>query len=315
MKAIISTIEELKSTVKVNAVTQFSVVAPYIQQARDIILVRYLGLELVEILEGDTVPDRAKELLKLTQCALGPLSIWVGNAELSVRLSDNGFTVAMKAGEYGAASDTKIAKVEESLERRGFQYLDQVLEYLEANAADFPEWTNSHSFTLRAGNYIKSATQFQEIGLVDIDYSRLTFESFRPIMSMIEMRFITELLGETLDSTLRSKLNIVQSVAEKELIGSIRRFVACKTAEIHTSQASKSNRLGSRLQSSEYKPVIRPLYSDIQNEGNYFAEQGDYFYTKIKQTLNKYAVEFGIEVTSETMDFNSAESKIFNSFG
>lgn len=313
MKAIISTIEELKSTVKVNAVTQFSVVAPYIQQARDIILVRYLGLELIEVLEGDTIPDRATELLKLTQCALGPLAIWCGNAEMSVRFSDSGFTVAMKAGEYGAASDTKIAKVEESLERRGFQYLDQVLEYLEIHSSEFPEWTQSRYYTLRGGNYIQSATQFQEIGLVDIDHSRLTFESLRPIMSMIEMRFITELLGETLNSTLRSKLNTIQSVAEKELIGSIRRFVACKTAEIHTSKASKANR--SNAANNEYKPVIRPLYSDIQNEGNYFTEQGDYFYTKIKQTLNKYAAEFGIESVSEAMDFNSAESKIFNSFG
>jgi len=313
MKAIISTIEELKKTVKINASTKMDVVEPYIQQARDIILVRYLGLELVEVLEGDTVPDRATELLKLTQCALGPLAIWCGNAEMSVRFSDSGFTVAMKAGEYGAASDTKIAKVEESLERRGFQYLDQVLEYLELHADQFPEWTQSRYYTLRGGNYIQSAIQFQELGFVDIDYSRLTFEHFRSNMSMIEIRFITELLGETLDSTLRSKLNAVQSIAEKELIGSIRRFVACKTAEIHTSQASKTNRSGAT--NNEYKPVIRPLYSDTQNEGNYFAEQGDYFYTKIKQTLNKYAVEFGIESVSEAMDFNSAESKIFNSFG
>lgn len=313
MKAIISTIDELKKTVKINAATPFPVVEPYLQQARDIILVRYLGLELVEVLELDIVPDRATELLKLTQSALGPLAIWCGNAEMSVRFSDSGFTVAMKTGEYGAASDTKIAKVEESLERRGFQYLDQVLEYLEEHADEFPEWTQSRYYTLRGGNYIQSSVQFQEIGLVDIDHSRLTFESFRPIMSMIELRFINELLGETLDSTLRSKLNAVQSVAEKELIASIRRFVACKTAEIHTSKASKANRSGST--NNEYKPVIRPLYSDIQNEGNFFAEQGDYFYTKIKQTLNKYALEFGIEAVSGAMDFNTAESKLFNSFG
>jgi len=313
MKAIISTIDELHKTVKINVSTKIDVFEPFLQQARDIILVRYLGFELVEILEGDTIPDRATKLLTLTQYALGPLAIWVGNAELSVRISDSGFTVAMKAGEYGAASDTKIGKVEESLERRGFQYLDQVLEYLELHADQFPEWTQSRYYTLRSGNYIQSATQFQEIGLVDIDYSRLTFESFRPIMSMIEMRFITELLTETLDTSLRAKLDTQQSAAEKELIGSIRRFVACKTAEIHTSQASKTNRSGAS--NNEYKPVIRPLYADIQNEGNYFAEQGDYFYTKIKQTLNKYAVEFGIESVSEAMDFNSAESKIFNSFG
>lgn len=313
MASIISTIEQLRKTVKINANIPWGSLEPFLQTARDLFLVHYMGLELVEILESDEVPDRAKKLLELTRSALGPLAIWVGNAELSVRISDSGFTVAMKTGEYGAASDTKIGKIEESLERRGFQYLDQVLEYLEANAAEFQEWTTSRAYTLRGGNYIQSATQFQEIGLVDIDYSRLTFESFRPAMSMIELRFITELLGETLDATLRSKLNTAQSAHEKELIAGIRRFVACKTAELYTSKASKLNRTVSGT--PEYKPLIRPLYSDTQDEGNYYSDQATFYYNKIQQTLNKYAVEFGIEPLGLAMDFNEADSKIFNSFG
>jgi hypothetical protein len=313
MSAIITTIDQLRKTVSINASIPFERVEPFLQTARDIFLVRYLGAELVEVLEANEVPERATKLLTLTQSALGPLAIWLGNAELSVRFGDKGFTVESKQGESVAASDTKIGKVEESLERRGFQYLDQVLEYLEANASDFPEWTESRYYTLRGGNYIQSTTQFQEIGLVDINYSRLTFESLRPVMSMIEMRFITELLGDTLDRTLRTKLNTDQSAAEKSLIDSVRRFVACKTAELHTSQASKLNRTGSGT--PEYKPLIRPLYSDPQNEGNFFADQAVFYYNKVQQTLNKYAVEFGIEPINSAMDFNSADMKIFNSFG
>ena len=313
MAAIISSIEQLRKTVKINASIPFTTVEPFLQSARDLFLVRYLGTELIEVLESEAVPSRATKLLSLTRSALGPLAIWLGNAELSVRISDSGFTVAMKSDEYGAASDTKIGKVEESLEKRGFQYLDQVLEHLEENAAEFPEWTNSRFYTLRGGNYIQSATQFQEIGLVNIEYSRLTFESFRPLMSMIEMRFITELLGDTLDTTLRTKLNTEQSVPQKELIANIRRFVACKTAELHTSQAGKTNRSGSGT--PEYKPLIRPIYSDPQNEGNFFAEQAIFYMDKVQQTLNKYAVELGIEPINTAMDFNDADMKIFNSFG
>lgn len=313
MKPIINSIDELRKTVKVSASLKYDVVEPFLQTARDFILIRYLGLELVEILEEDETQQRAEKLLQLTKLTMGPLAIWFGNAELSVRISDSGFTVEKNAEKFLPASDAKIGKVEESLERRGFQYLDQVLEYLETNAADFPEWTNSRFYTLRGGNYIKSATQFQEIGLVDINDSRLTFESFRPLMSLIEERFITELLGDTLSATLQTKPTSDQTVPEKALIGAVCKFVACKTAELHTSQASKKNREGSGLM--EYKPLIRPIYSDPQNEGNFFAEQAIYYFNKLQQTLQKYAVELGVEPTLKEVEFNKIENRIYNMMG
>lgn len=314
MSNIISTVEQLRKTVKVNASIPYEAVEPFLISARDLYLVRYLGSELVKALEVNTaIPVNYKPLYDLVQKALGPLAIWLGNAELSVRFSDNGFTINAEQGKSVAASDTKIGKVEESLERRGFQYLDQVLEYLEANADTFEEWKTSRYYTLRGGNYIQSATQFQEEGQVDINYSRLTFESFRPLMSMIEVRFITEILGDTLDTTLRTKLNDEQSVAEKALIANIRRFVACKTAELHTSQASKTNRNSSGMQ--EYKPLIRPIYSDPQNEGNFFAEQAVFYYNKVQQLLITNAADFGITAPVSVMDFNNKDMKIFNSFG
>jgi len=315
MVAIISTIDQLCKTVKINKSIPFDVVEPFLTTARDIYLVRYLGVEMVEILESEETPERAVKLLKLVQNALGPLAIWLGTAELSVRFSDSGFTVSKSDAATGfvPASDTKIGKVEESLERRGFQYLDAVLEYLETNSDLFPEWKESRYYTLRGGNYILTATQFQDIGLVDIDYSRLTFESLRPVMGMIEQRFISELLGLELDTLLREKLSVLPTPAEIQLIASVRRFVACKTAQLVTSEASKANRSGSDVK--EYKPMIRPLYSDPTDNGNFFAEQSGYYFSKIQQCLVINGVEFGITPKVLTMDWNMAENKIFNMEG
>lgn len=311
MANIISTIDQLVKTAKINASIPFPAVEPFLNTARDIYLERYLGIELLEVLESDTIPERATELIVLVRKALGPLAIWLGNAELSVRFGDNGFTVSAEQGKTLAASDSKIAKVEESLQRRGFQYLDKVLEYLEENAADFPEWTESRFYSLRGGNYILSAKQFQEIGLVDIEYSRLTFETFRPLMSMIETRFVTETLGVDLDLILRSKLSgtPTPTASETKLITSIRQFIACKTAELHTSKAGKIQREASGT--PEYKPLIRPIYSDPQNEGNFFSEQAVFYWNKVQQILNKYAVEFGKEPFNPALDFNNADMKIF----
>lgn len=313
MALIISNIEQLKKTVKIHATMPFDAVEPFLSTARDIYLERYLGIDLVEILEVEAIPERAAKLLIVVRKALGPLAIWLGNAELSVRFGDAGFIVGAEYGKSVAASESKIANVSDSLERRGFQYLDKVLEYLEENAADFPEWTESRYYSLRSGNYILSAKQFQEVGLVDIDYSRLTFETFRPLMSMIEARFVTETLGVDLDQSLRGKLNSTQSAEEIELIKAIRQFVACKTAELYTSKAAKAQRETNG--SNEYKPLIRPIYSDPANEGNFFTEQAVFYWNKVQQILNKYAVEFGKEPFSPALDWNNEERKIYNAMG
>lgn len=309
MSLIIKDIAELRKTVKVSANVQFDVVEPFIRSARDLFLLRYLGRELIEVLESGTVPDRAMELRNLVQMSLGPLAMWVGASELSVRIGDSGMTVENNKDKFVAASETKITNVTESLERRGFQYLDFVLEYLEKNKDQFPEWTESSYYTIRSGNYIRSAIQFQELGKVDISYSRLTFESLRPLMSNIEEHYITDFIGEELDDTLRLVLDAGQSDPQKRLIANIRKFIACKTAELYTSQASKQNRTASDLK--EYKPLIRPAYGDISNTGNFYAEQATYYLGKVQQTLNKYAVELGITPVTDAIDFNSDEQHIF----
>jgi len=319
MRAIISTTEQLKETAKINAKLPFEVVQPFIQEARDVYLVRYLGDELLEVLESEVVPERAEKLLAKTRRCLGPLALWLGNAEMSVRIGDSGFTVAKSDGGQGGAgyvpaSDTKIAKVEETLERRAFNYLDLILEYLEKNADLFPEWKESRYYTLRTGNYIQSAIQFQEQGLVDIGYSRLTFEHFRSAMSMIEVRFIEKIISVPLDKTLRKKISSAEgfSPAEETLILNIRRFIACKTAEIHTSEQSKINR--ETTGKKEFRPVIRPIYADVNYTGNWFADQAEFYLAEIQQTLNDNATEFGIEPFNPALDWNSREKKIIIAF-
>ena len=46
MSGIITNIDQLKSTAKINQATPFEAFEPFLQEARDIYLVRYLGEEL-----------------------------------------------------------------------------------------------------------------------------------------------------------------------------------------------------------------------------------------------------------------------------
>jgi hypothetical protein len=97
------------------------------------------------------------------------------------------------------------------------------------------------------------------------------------------------------------------------LIAAIRKFVACKTAEIHTSRATKQNR--TNADKTEYKPRIRPLYADPANEGNFYAEQAAYYLGKMQQLIILNADEFGVTLEISAPDFNNDDRHFFNMNG
>lgn len=309
MPQIISTIEQLSKVVKINKSTPYAVFEPFIASATDIYLKRYLGAELIQKLQEESVADAYKDVLDLVRKSLGPMALWIGNAELSVRVGDSGFTVEKKTDSLLPASDTKIAKVEESLERRAFQYLDMVLEYLEQHAGDIAEWSES---PYNAG-YIRSAKEFQELGLVDIGYSRLAFENLRPLMGMVTERYVIEYIGEELNSALLQDMAEHTEDPQKKLISVIRKFVACKTAELYTSQASKKNRTS--VEYIEYKPIIRPAYEDPDETGNFFANQAKYYLGKIQEIVTSNAEALGIVPKNEAIEFNNEDRNLFHMMG
>lgn len=318
---IIHSIEQLKRTARVNSSADFSVFRPFLQLARDVFLVRYLGEELVCRLEKPVVSGNNDDvLLEKVRMCLGPMALWLGIGELSVRLGDSGFTVEKRDGASGGpsyvpASDAKIAEVRQSFERRAFMALDLVLEYLEGHAGDFPEWEKSRYYTLRKGNYIESATQFQDLCLVDIGYSRLTFEHLRPLMGMVELRIVEKVLGRDLDRRLRGKLAKGEELtaAEDELVVMVRRFVACKTAEIYTSERSKVNREGNGR--PEFSPVIRPLYVDRTDTGNWFADQSEFYMGELSTVMNRHAEELGVEPFDRALKWNREDRRLMCDVG
>jgi len=99
-------------------------------------------------------------------------------------------------------------------------------------------------------------------------------------MSIIEQRYITETLGETLDTALRALLTAEQKAAEKAMISAIRKFVACKTQDTE-----------------------------------YYTEQAAYYFGKIQQLMITHAVEFGVTLATEAPEFNADDKRIFNMMG
>lgn len=305
MNAIIPDIATLKTVVKINAAIPYESVSPYINDALDIYIEPQVGNVIVDIAgTGDDAPLKDKIL----RC-LGPLTLALATDELGIQFGDSGITVSNEQGKRSPANEAKIAAAKENLFFRGMQALDRLLDYLERNKLKYPDYADHASITNQVSCFIRSAQEYQDVGLVNIDYSTLTYRTMLPTIRQLQERHVREMLTEDLYSRLlvMTEMDAKHKILQEYVI----RYLANKSAELYTSQASRLERTGSGT--PEYQPVIRPVYQDSTETGNFFAQQAEYYSGKIHSFLNANAEDLGIIKASAAINFNSKEKKLFTS--
>lgn len=302
---IISDISTLKKVVKINAAIPYESIAPYINDAVDIYIEPQVGNVIIEI--ADTGND--EKLKDKIQRCLGPLTLALATDELGIQFGDSGITVENNQGKRSPANEAKIAAAKQNLFFRGMQALDRLLDYLEHNKAKYPDYADHISITSQVPCFIRSAQEYQDIGLVNIDYSTLTYRTILPTIRQLQERHVREMLTDELYSRLLNvaELDVKANILHEYVI----RYLANKAAELYTSQTSRQERSGTGH--PEYQPVIRPLYQDMDDTGNFFGSQANYYAGKIAQFIAQNAEDLGITVTSVGMKFNAKEKKFFTS--
>lgn len=316
MPRIINSIEEMEGTAKINASTPFNrVLTPFLDDARDKYLIPYLGLKFVEKLETnlDENKDSDKPYIAIRQRVrrvLSPFALYLGSAELSINYGDSGHTVS-RTDSRAPASDAKIEKSDSSLEARAWQNLEYLILELEEKIDKFPEWKESAYYKNKSTHFFKSASDFQDKGLINIEYSRLTFEKLRQLIIRIEKTIVQDLLTENIYDSLQKEIDDdkPKEKTRKKLLDAVYAFIGSKVAELHTSQTTRIQR--SQNNRLEYKAVIRPLYEDIDDTGNYYAEQAIFWEGKIIGLLQ----DFGLNHSGTGIKFNEKTKKIFYSQG
>lgn len=294
METLINSIEELQQYVKINRSTDFEIFSQFIIDAQDKYIRPYFGQELIDKLTGETA-DKLKTYL----CrALGPFSLALATDEFSINFGESGHTVT-RTNQLAPASDAKIAKATESLFNRGWNNLDNALRYLNSNKDLYSEWASAElSFGTKL---FDNAEEFQEKGLVDINNSPLTFHHLRMLIIRIEMSETFKLLPEDM----RSEFDKTTS---EEITTAMQAYTGSRVAALHTSQTTKTQRTTNAQSQVEFKPVIRPLYSDLDNTGNYFDEQSAFW----RSTLDEALIAAEKKGADEAVvKFNSPERRIF----
>ena len=88
-------------------------------------------------------------------------------------------------------------------------------------------------------------------------------------------------------------------------------YTGSRVAALHTAQATRIQRgtpASSKTSDTEYKPVIRPLSSDVAGTGNYFEDQAIFWRGQIDELM---ILENIISHSSQTLYFNSDSKRIF----
>lgn len=303
MQTLFKTTDDVQKTVKINASFPFESLAPYLDDAYERYILPYVGETLIKKLSTD---PECREIV-LMKKALGPLALAMASPELGISIGATGHTV-VRTDKVTVASDIKIQQSEESMEERGWRNLELLLELLSSDLENYSEWKESAYYKHQSkGHYFNSARQFQDLGMVDIHYSRITFEKLRPVMERYEL-----ILRNRLSPTLQEKLlTEAENSANKllaELLRYVRLWLASTVAGVFSSQTTRSQR--SKPGTPEFKPVFYPLYHDIVETGNFYAEQAAYWDGMITDYMAENASDLGL-LTGTPVNFNSIDRHIF----
>lgn len=306
MSNLFTDIETLKKVVKINASMPWESIEPYVADALDIYIEPQIGSVLVEKAEEQTDPTLTEKVRR----ALGPLTMALATDELGIQFGDAGITVQNDQGKRSPANEAKIAAAKSNLFYRGMEALDRLLSYLNSNQLNYPDYRDHLATLMSVPCFIVTAESYQNVGLVNIDYSTLTFRTLLPTLRQLQETDVRPLMTDALYDKLLSNGTLTsKEIALKALVI---RYMANKSAELVTSQTSREQRAqpGSH---PEYQPLIRPLYGDLQDTGNWFALQANTYMSQLQNYLNAHAEELGITPGGGGLKYNSKEKKIFTS--
>ncbi len=172
----------------------FELILPYIKTQERKHLKPVLGAELYTA--WSTTPPatgKAKEVYELMQEASANLAMLNYSHVGVIQISDKGFHINSNANTIPAGWGEK-KDLRRKLLQSGTQAIDEALEIMEANEADFPTWKTSTGYTDFTEFFVRKTQDFQKY--YNIENSRLTFLKLKPHLLKVEDKFFDALLGD-----------------------------------------------------------------------------------------------------------------------
>ncbi|MGL5914402.1 MAG: DUF6712 family protein [Bacteroidales bacterium] len=283
----------LRKYVNINASVQDTWWQPFVYDAGERYLQPYLSNELIEALTGEELPqenvDKWESLKGLMSRALAQFTVLIATDETSINVGGAGHTVT-RNDNFAPASDTKILAYKQGLAERGWRSIEGMLAFLEANKDVF-EWKNTNNF------YLQNAKEFQDVGMVGIGYSRLTYEHLCDMMRKVECGDLLDILGIAFEAKLRAN-----KAASADLLVLVQRYVAAKSAFYLLQEKTKRT-----YTPFDYEPILSLLPYD---------KQATRYEAAIVREVNANLSKYGLsEAIGGAMNWNAKDKKLFYAEG
>lgn len=236
---------EIRALMKVNTAISFNMMEAPLSNAFRQFLLPLLGDgmagEVVEIYRFGPNPDvleknteRATErekldarLLEICQRANANLALWFDFDEISTRITDAGFQrQESENGSFKPAYKYQEDNLRISFRNKGFNALDELLEFLYARITDYPEFASSQAYRDRQSAIVRNTAEVNEI--YPINNSRIIFLRLQPHLKFVEEMFLIPAIGEKLYEVLIEGIASSPSNSEEQKkTERLRRACAC----------------------------------------------------------------------------------------
>lgn len=207
---------ELKTLMKVNTAISFDMMEAPLRNAFRQFLAPLLGdamaAKVIEVYNFGPGPDvleqnteRATErkkldarLLEICQRANANLAFWNDFDEISVRITDAGF---QRQKSDNSESFQQVYKYQEdnlrmSFRNKGFNALDELLEFLYSHIAEYPEFVTSQAYQDRKSAIVRSTADVNDVCF--INGSRIIFLRLQPHLKFVEEMLLQPAIGDKL---------------------------------------------------------------------------------------------------------------------
>lgn len=276
-----TSIDGIRAYVKINAALPWESFKPYLDTAIDSFTERYITGDFIDAHSSD------ESFLTLCRKVLAPLAVYHSADEMSISIGDSGITVQNDHEKRSPASDQKIAAAKRSLLQRSNAALSILLDYI---LNQFPEEAANLPLLKKVeGLAVPSLEVFERY--VSIDSDHVTYFALVPMLRTIQNR-----LASMIGADILSECLVSTDAAKKAIGGKIRAYCVYQCAYLNTSDSTRSER--GRSGRTEWSPLIRPLYTDQAETGNWYHQVADETLAELRSMID--ALDDGSSSASDT---------------
>lgn len=197
--------EEFKQYLPVNINLRYETLASHIALCEETYIRPLLGKPLF-LRMADFVSDHpdlpdgepCSKLVHKTRFALIRLAVWKGYDIIAANISDVG--VSAEVEKENRPFRYQEENIKRTLKEEGFNYLDNILEFLEENSQDYPEFEHSQHKLSNMQSLIRTTAMFHTV--YNIDNSRLVFLKMQQYIRDVELIELQHRIGPAFYRTL-----------------------------------------------------------------------------------------------------------------